>query len=77
VLWTLAVVGSQGGRARIDGAREVSPWIWAFIGAGVFLVLAYNLELFGGVIHSDLCRAGLGRLAGPHGFVRANRPAGT
>ena len=34
--------------------REVSPWIWAFIAAGVFLVLAYNLELFGGSIHSDL-----------------------
>ena len=55
VLWTLAVIGLAGAVALgIDGAREVSPWIWAFIGAGVFLVLAYNLELFGGVIHSDL-----------------------
>ncbi|MGZ6543922.1 MAG: hypothetical protein ACXVEI_01255 [Actinomycetota bacterium] len=55
VLWALAAVGLAGAVALgIDGAREVSPWIWAFIGAGVFLVLAYNLELFGGLIHSDL-----------------------
>jgi len=33
---------------------EVSPWIGAFIAAGAFLVVAYNLELFGGTFHSDL-----------------------
>ena len=55
VLWTLAAIGLAGAVALgIDGAREVSPWIWAFIVAGVFLVLAYNLELFGGLVHSDL-----------------------
>jgi hypothetical protein len=55
VLWALAGVGLAGAVALgIDGAREVSPWIWAFIGAGVFLVPAYNLELFGGLIHSDV-----------------------
>lgn len=55
VLWTLAAVGLAGAVALgVDGAREVSPWIWAFIGSGVFLVLAYNLELFGGLVHSDL-----------------------
>ena len=55
VLWTIAVVGLGGAVALgIDGAREVSPWLWAFIAAGVFFVLAYNLELFGGVVHSDL-----------------------
>jgi hypothetical protein len=55
VLWTLAAMGLAGAVALgIDGAREVSPWIWAFIGAGVFLVAAYNLELFGGAFHSDL-----------------------
>ena len=55
VLWALAAIGLAGAVALgIDGAREVSPWIWAFIAAGVFLVLAYNLELFGGSIHSDL-----------------------
>jgi hypothetical protein len=55
VLWTIAVVGLGGAVALgIDGAREVSPWLWAFIAAGVFFVLAYNLELFGGAVHSDL-----------------------
>lgn len=55
VLWTIAVVGLGGAVALgVDGAREVSPWLWAFIAAGVFLVVAYNLELFGGVVHSDL-----------------------
>ena len=55
VLWTLAAIGLAGAVALgIDGAREVSPWIWVFVVAGVFLVLAYNLELFGGLVHSDL-----------------------
>lgn len=55
VLRVLAVVGLAGAVALgIHAAREISPWIWAFIGAGVFLVLAYDLELFGGRIHSDL-----------------------
>ena len=55
VLWTLAAIGLAGAVALgIDGAREVSPWIWVSIVAGVFLVLAYNLELFGGLVHSDL-----------------------
>jgi hypothetical protein len=55
VLWGLAAVGLGGAvTLGVDGAREVSPWIWAFIAAGVFLVLAYNLELFGGLFHSDL-----------------------
>src|SRR4029078_2723888 len=55
VLWTLAAIGfARAGALGIDGAREVSPWIWVFIVAGVFLVLAYNLELFGGLVHSDL-----------------------
>ena len=54
-LWALAAIGLAGAVALgIDGAREVSPWIWVFIVTGVFLVLAYNLELFGGLIHSDV-----------------------
>ena len=48
VLWAIAVVGLAGAVALgIHGAAEVSPWIWAFIVTGVFLVVAYNLELFG------------------------------
>ncbi|HVD70758.1 MAG TPA: hypothetical protein VNG34_07875 [Actinomycetota bacterium] len=55
VLWAIAVVGLAGAVALgIHGAAEVSPWIWAFIVAGLFLVVAYNLELWGGVVHSDL-----------------------
>ena len=55
VLWTLAGIGLAGAIALgIDGAAQVSPWIWGFIAVGVFLVVAYNLELFGGAIHSDL-----------------------
>jgi hypothetical protein len=55
VLKALTIVGLAGAVALgIDGAREVSPWIWAFIGVGLFLVPVYNLELFGGVVHSDL-----------------------
>ncbi|HEY7659525.1 MAG TPA: hypothetical protein VIC58_02895 [Actinomycetota bacterium] len=55
ILWTIAVVGLVGAVALgIHGAIEVSPWLWAFIGAGVFIVVAYNLELFGGTFHSNL-----------------------
>jgi hypothetical protein len=55
VLWAIAVIGLGGAVALgIHGAREVSPWLWAFIATGVFFVVAYNLELFGGVVHSDL-----------------------
>ena len=55
VLRTLAVVGIAAAVALgIHGATEVSPWMWAFISTGAFLVVAYNLELFGGAFHSDL-----------------------
>jgi hypothetical protein len=35
------------------GVVRVSSWLLAFIAAGTFLVLAYNLELAGGRFHSD------------------------
>ena len=55
VLWALAGIGLTGAIVLgIDGAGQVSPWIWGFIAVGVFLVVAYNLELFGGAVHSDL-----------------------
>jgi hypothetical protein len=31
-----------------------TPWLLAFVAAGSFLVVAYNLELFGGIFHTDL-----------------------
>ena len=36
------------------GALTVNPWIGAFVAAGAFIVVAYNLELAGGRFHSDL-----------------------
>jgi hypothetical protein len=54
-LKVLAGIGLAGAIALgVHGAIEVSPWIWVFIGSGVLLVLAYNLELLGGAFHSDL-----------------------
>jgi hypothetical protein len=37
----------------IVGALTVDPWIGAFVTAGAFIVLAYNLELLGGRFHGD------------------------
>ena len=55
VLWTIAGVGLVGGVALgIDAAVGISPWMLAFVGVGSFLLIAYNLELFGGAFHSDL-----------------------
>jgi len=38
----------------IVGALSISLWLLAFVAAGAALTLAYNLELFGGRMHSDL-----------------------
>jgi hypothetical protein len=55
VLWTIAIVGLTGAIALgIDGVIEVSTWLVLFIAFGGFIVVAYNLELFGGSFHSDL-----------------------
>jgi hypothetical protein len=35
------------------GALAVNAWIALFVAAGVFIVVAYNLELVGGRFHSD------------------------
>lgn len=49
---TIALVGAAG--VGMIGVVRVSAWLLAFIAAGVFLVLAYNLELAGGTFHTDL-----------------------
>ena len=55
VLWSLAGVGLAGAVALgAHAALEVSGWLWVFVAVGAFLVVAYNLELFGGAFHSDL-----------------------
>jgi hypothetical protein len=38
----------------VVGALTATAWIWVFVAAGGFIVVAYNLELFGGLFHSDV-----------------------
>jgi hypothetical protein len=53
-LWIISVAGLSGAIALgVDASIQVSPWIAAFVVAGSFLVVAYNLELFRGIFHSD------------------------
>jgi len=51
LLTAIALVGAVG--LGLLGAVVVSPWLLAFIGFGAFILIAYNLELFGGRFHSD------------------------
>jgi hypothetical protein len=54
VLVMLAVVSIAGAVAiGLVGAVTVDPWIGAFVAAGAFIVVAYNLELFSGRFHGD------------------------
>ena len=54
VLLALAVVSIAAAVAiGVVGAVLVNPWIGAFVAAGAFIVIAYNLELFGGRFHGD------------------------
>ncbi len=55
VLWLLAA-GSIAGAVGIGIAAAIAwwPWLLAFVAFGGFIVVAYNLELFGGAFHSDL-----------------------
>jgi hypothetical protein len=51
----IAGVGLAGAVAiGIVGLYRISPWLAVFIAVGAFLVLAYNLELFGGRFHTGL-----------------------
>jgi hypothetical protein len=55
VLWLLAgcsIALAVG--IGIAGAIAWWPWLLAFVAFGGFIVVAYNLELFGGVFHTDL-----------------------
>jgi hypothetical protein len=54
-LIALAVVSLLGAVAiGVIGVLTVSPSIAIFVAAGAFIVVAYNLELFGGRFHSDI-----------------------
>jgi hypothetical protein len=51
----VAIVALVGAAAvGVVGIVQVSAWLVVFIIAGAFLVVAYNLELFGGSLHSDV-----------------------
>jgi heme O synthase-like polyprenyltransferase len=55
VLVLLAVVSVAAAAALgVAVALERSLWLLAFVAAGCFLVVAYNLELAGGRFHTDL-----------------------
>ena len=52
LLTTIALAGAVA--LGLLGAVIVSPWLLAFVVFGAFILVAYNLELFGGRFHSDL-----------------------
>jgi hypothetical protein len=55
VLGALAVCSVAGACAiGIAVARGTTAWLLVFVAFGAFVVVAYNLELFGGAIHSDV-----------------------
>lgn len=55
VLWTLAGVSvALAVAVGIAAALAWWPWLVAFVAFGGFIVVAYNLELFGGAFHSDV-----------------------
>jgi hypothetical protein len=52
VLATVSIVAACA--IGIAGALAYKPWLVVLVPLGLFLVLAYNLELLGGRFHSDL-----------------------
>jgi hypothetical protein len=55
VLIALTVISLAGAIAiGVVGTVSISNWLLAFVAIGVLLVLAYNLELLDGRMHSDL-----------------------
>ena len=54
ILWTIAGFGLLGAIGLgVLGAVEVSWWLLAFVAFGAFILVAYNLETFGGAFHSN------------------------
>ena len=47
--------GSIGGAVAVGvfASLRYTPWLAPLVAAGAFIVCAYNLELFGGIFHSD------------------------
>jgi hypothetical protein len=81
MMWALAVAGLLGALALgALGAFTVSLGLLGFMVAGAIAVVAYNFELFGGVIHNSagfaLAWGGLPALTGYWINALALRPAG-
>jgi hypothetical protein len=54
-LWTAAVASLAGAVAiGVLGVTRLGPWLLVYVATGALLVLAYNLELFGGRVHTDV-----------------------
>jgi hypothetical protein len=51
-LATLSLAGAMA--IGVMGAATISLWLLAFVAAGALIAVAYNLELFGGRMHSDM-----------------------
>jgi hypothetical protein len=51
-LAAVSIAGAVG--IGIGGAVAREPWLFVFVAVGGFIVVAYNLELFGGRFHGDL-----------------------
>ncbi len=75
-LWTVAVLGLAGAVALgMAAVSRIGPVLIPFMVVGVCLVLGYNLELFGGVLHNDLgFAAGWGGFPVAVGFVAQSPP---
>ena len=55
VLWLAAGTALAGAvLLGLAGVARVGPWLLAFIAVGPLLVAGYNLELFGGRVHTDV-----------------------
>jgi hypothetical protein len=55
ILVAVAISALLGAAAvGLVGIVQVSGWLGVFVAVGAFLVVGYNLELFGGAFHSDL-----------------------
>ena len=51
-LAVVSIAGACAVGAAVAASRTL--WLLAFVAAGAFLVVSYNLELFGGAFHGDL-----------------------
>jgi hypothetical protein len=54
LVWLSAVSIAGAVALGIYGSIAYTPWLAPLVAVGAFVVVAYNLELFGGAFHSDL-----------------------